>query len=281
MTSPTDATLRALQAVLDAIGPAAVAVSGGVDSMTLAVVAHRRLNGATRMFHAVSPAVPGQATARVRDYAAREGWRLQVIDAGEFDDPSYRKNPANRCFYCKTNLYGTVAARTEATVLSGTNIDDLGDYRPGLEAARAHRVRHPFVEANIDKAAVRAMAARLGLDDLAELPAAPCLSSRIETGIRIEADMLALVNDIELLVREALAPDTVRCRVRRGGIVIELDAACLDRLDAAARDGLRATIDAMARRAGLERPVAFAPYRMGSAFLRPADESAPSEAAPA
>ena len=77
--------------------------------------------------HAVSPAVPPEATARVRAIAATEGWSLAIFDAGEFEDPRYRANPVDRCFYCKTNLYGRIARETGATILSGTNIDDLDD----------------------------------------------------------------------------------------------------------------------------------------------------------
>ena len=86
-----------------------------------------------------------------------------------------------------TICYGAITPLTTAVVVSGTNLDDLGDYRPGLGAARENEVRHPFVDAGIDKATVRAIARELRLDDLAELPAAPCLSSRIETGIVIDA----------------------------------------------------------------------------------------------
>ncbi|HEX7955284.1 MAG TPA: hypothetical protein VF523_19655, partial [Burkholderiales bacterium] len=103
--SGVDQVLAQLQAVLRGIGPLAVAVSGGVDSLTLASVAHRTLQDEAEMFHAVSPAVPAQATERVRALAAREGWKLTVVDAGEFGDADYRSNPVNRCFYCKTNLY--------------------------------------------------------------------------------------------------------------------------------------------------------------------------------
>ena len=269
MTEPP-APLAALRAVLDGIDRAAVAVSGGVDSMTLALVAGRRLGRTCAMFHAVSPAVPPEATRRVRACAAREGWRLTVLDAGEFDDPDYRRNPADRCFHCKTNLYGALAARTDATLLSGTNSDDLGDWRPGLRAAEAHGVRHPFVEAGIDKAAIRAIAAGLGFPALADLPAAPCLSSRIETGLRVEADDLERVHAAERYLTRQVRPATVRCRLRRAGIVIELDTPTLDSLGADRRAALAAAVVGIFGGEGSSGPVHFAPYRTGSAFLRPA-----------
>jgi uncharacterized protein len=259
--------LDALHRSLDQAAPAAVAVSGGVDSMTLAVIAHRRLGARVSMFHAVSPAVPEAATARVRTHGEREGWALTVLDAGEFGDERYMANPANRCFFCKTNLYGALAARTDRQLLSGTNLDDLGDWRPGLEAAKAEGVRHPFVEAGIDKASVRRLASELGLDDLAELPAAPCLSSRIETGLRIDAALLPRIDRVERLLRERLSPETVRCRLRREGVVAELDQATFERLDVAARHALAREIAALIGEADAER-IAFEPYRRGSAFLR-------------
>jgi len=268
MTEPVSLAVDSLNTVLDGIGRAAVAVSGGVDSMTLAVLTGRRLGADCTMFHAVSPAVPPEATERVRAFAAREGWRLTVLDAGEFDDPAYRANPANRCYYCKTNLYGALAARTDATLLSGTNLDDLGDWRPGLKAAEEHGVRHPFVEAGIDKAGVRRIAASLGFDDLSRLPAAPCLSSRVETGLRVEADDLASIHAAERYLTRQLRPETVRCRRRKAGIVIELDAPTLDALSESRRAALGNTVAGLFAAGEEARPVSFAPYRVGSAFLR-------------
>jgi uncharacterized protein len=260
--------LERLSEILHAIGPVAIAVSGGVDSLTLATAAQRVLGRAAAMHHATSPAVPAEATERTRALGARQGWRLDVFDAGEFADPQYRANPVNRCFFCKNSLYGAIAARTTDPTASGTNLDDLADFRPGLDAARQHGVRHPFVEAQIDKRAVRALAAELGLGALAELPAAPCLSSRIETGIRIEAPALAVVHAAETLVGRALSPRTVRCRVRAGGVVVELDEAALAALDPATAAALGAEVQALAVAAGLPAPVGFARYRTGSAFLR-------------
>ncbi len=255
-----------LDEVLHSIGPMAIAVSGGIDSLTLATAAHRALGGRVTMHHATSPAVPEEATARTRLEAVLQGWALDVFDAGEFERDEYRANPVNRCFFCKTSLYGSIAARTAHTIASGTNTDDLGEYRPGLLAARDHGVRHPFVEAGIDKRAIRLLAGKLGLGDLADLPAAPCLASRIETGLRIEADMLGLVHRAETLVAGALRPATVRCRVRASGVVIELDEATLGRMKANEAAALSRQIAAL----GVARPVSFASYRTGSAFLQPA-----------
>ena len=271
MTQADDAA-GTLARILDGFGTAAIAVSGGVDSTTLAGLAHRVLGRRATMMHAVSPAVPPEATRRVRDLAAGEGWQLQVLDAGEFADPRYRANPADRCFYCKTNLYAGIAAATRAQILSGTNRDDLSDWRPGLKAAAEHGVRHPYVEAGIDKQGVRALARALGLGAVAELPASPCLSSRVETGIAIDPAELALVHAVETLLAERLgATTTLRCRIRRGGLSVELDPAVLDALCDDARAGIATAIAALP---GGDRPLAFAPYRMGSAFLRPAKEPA-------
>jgi uncharacterized protein len=265
----------ALEQALAGLGPIAVAVSGGVDSLTLATIAHRTSAEPPLMVHAVSPAVPDEATARVRAEAAREGWALRVIEAGEFADPAYRENPVNRCFFCKTNLYGAIRRVTDRQIVSGANLDDLGEYRPGLDAAREHGVRHPFVEASFSKAMVRALARDLGLGAVAELAAAPCLSSRVETGIRIEPETLAFIHAVERLVGDGLAETgraseakrAVRCRVRAAGIVVELDPQSLASLPDGARADLGRRIAERAPARLTDAPVSFAPYRTGSAFL--------------
>jgi uncharacterized protein len=256
-----------LQSVLQSMDSVAVAVSGGVDSLTLASFAHRVLGESVSMFHATSAAVPAEATQRTQQLADREGWRLTVIDAGEFDNADYMRNPLNRCFYCKTSLYGAIRPHTAAQIVSGTNLDDLGEYRPGLIAAKEHGVRHPFVEAQIDKQGVRALARSLGLGELAELPASPCLSSRIETGIAIDPEVLARVHQAEQLTSRALLSATVRCRVRARGVVIELDRASLEAMNLETRSALATQISALFEPVGLAGGVDFAPYRIGSAFL--------------
>ena len=129
------------------------------------------------------------------------------------------------------------------------------------------------MEAGIGKAGVRGIARTLGLDDLADLPAAPCLSSRIETGIAIEAGLLNAVYCSERLVAQALSPRTVRCRVRRHAVVLEIDAESLASLDVQTRGSLRDRVAATFAHMGVRRPVEFEPYRMGSAFLRNATDA--------
>jgi pyridinium-3,5-biscarboxylic acid mononucleotide sulfurtransferase len=256
--------LKAALASID--GSLAVAVSGGIDSLTLATIAHVEAGPRVAMFHAVSPAVPGDATARVERIARERGWALHVIDAGEFDDADYRANPVNRCFFCKTNLYGSIGRHTQAQMLSGANLNDLGEYRPGLDAARTSGVRHPYLEAGIDKAGVRRLAREAGLGDLAELPAAPCLSSRVETGIAIEPGMLKAIHAVERRLAEDFPQGTIRCRVRSTGVVVELDPTTLEALAGARERDLRDHVSSLF--AGTTPSgLVLAPYRNGSAFL--------------
>lgn len=254
----------ALATLLESASDVAVAVSGGVDSMTLAAVCARELGARAWAYHAVSPAVPPAATERVREYARRYEWQLRVIEAGEFDDPEYRANPFNRCYFCKRNLYDRIAEHTTMQVFSGANADDLGDFRPGLVAAAERAVRHPFVELNISKAEVRALAQSMGLVEVQDLPAMPCLSSRVESGIRIEAADLAFVNEIEDWLRESLGASTVRCRIGHAGVRVELDDQSLAGSGGDIEAHVRARCEASDRQF-----VGFVPYARGSAFLRP------------
>jgi len=258
--------MKRLETWLRGQSPVAVAVSGGVDSLTLATLAGRVLGGQATMFHARSVAVPADATQRVADLGAAEGWRLKFVEADEFSDPDYRRNPVDRCFYCKNRLFTAIRRHTESLIVTGNNVDDLGDYRPGLRAAEHHAVRHPYIEVGIGKEELRHIARWLGLGPIAELPAGPCLSSRIETGIRVEPALLALVQEAERLIAQAVAARTIRCRVRAAGLVVELDPEGLAALGA--RQGqLALALGALFADAGQALPVSFAPYQTGSAFV--------------
>jgi uncharacterized protein len=262
MTRTIATTIESLEHELDRYGRVAVAVSGGIDSLTLATLAARRLGERAEMFHSLTASVPSEATARTRELAARFAWRLNVIDAREFAREEYLSNPVNRCFYCKQSLYLEIARHTSAQVLSGANADDLAEFRPGLDAAREAGARHPFVDVGVDKRTIRAMARELGLGDMSDIPASPCLSSRVETGIRIDASTLDRIHAAENAVRAIIAATAVRCRVRASGVVVEIDAQALAATDVPTR---AAAADAVAAIFG--SPPAFAAYRSGSAFV--------------
>lgn len=257
--------LAALVAVLDRHDEMAVAASGGVDSMVLAYVAHRFSRAKVTVMHAVSPAVPLVATQRVREHAHRHGWNLRLLDAGEMADPDYLRNPVDRCFHCKKNLYGRIAALVAGTIASGTNVDDLADFRPGLEAARNHGVVHPYVEAGLAKADIYALAREHGLDDLAALPAQPCLSSRIETGIGVDREALRFIERAEAQLAARLSDRrAIRCRITAQGVFLALDKV--------PEGEEREDLEAWAREFCLRHGREFAglrPYRQGAAFLRP------------
>ena len=219
--------LQRLNEVLEGTSPRLVACSGGVDSMLLATLAHRQKPQVTIVVHAVGPAVPAAASTRVKRWAHQEKWQLQLVNAGEFDDPEYLANPVNRCFHCKKNLYRTLRdirgqLDSSSVLLSGTNLDDLDDFRPGLEAAKEAAVRHPFVEASITKTQLREIARQSALP-FADLPAAPCLASRLYTGTTVQADLLQLIDQTEEWIREQTGLAVVRCRVHQKKMRVEVE----------------------------------------------------------
>lgn len=239
--------LGRLRAVLAEMPERIVACSGGVDSLVLAHVAHDADPSSTVVAHTVTPAVPGDGTARVVDHAERDGWNLHIVRSGEFDDEAYLANPTDRCYHCKSNLYDAVVALRTGTaaagavVLSGANMDDLGEYRPGLEAAAEREVRHPYVDAGINKAEIRSIARHLGLAE-ADLPASPCLASRLYTGTRVTASRLRAIEAGEALVRERSGLAVVRCRVRETAVLVEVPDKDRDLIDERLLAGLAETM---------------------------------------
>lgn len=243
--------LDRVRAVLADVPARIVACSGGIDSLLLAHIAHRAAPTGTLIAHTVTPAVPGDGSARVVDHAEREAWRLQIVRSGEFEDEAYLSNPTDRCYHCKSNLYDAVIAMRDesglspdAVILSGANLDDLGEYRPGLAAAAERDVRHPYVEAEITKAEIRSMARHLGLVE-ADLAASPCLASRLYTGTRVTPGRLRAIEAGEALVRERSGVAVVRCRVREGSVLVEVADVDRDLIDDRLLAGLSTTMRAI------------------------------------
>lgn len=260
-----------LDQTLASINTRVIACSGGIDSLLLATMAHRASPEATTVAHTVTAAVPAAATARVVAFAEREGWKLELLRSNEFDDERYLANPTDRCYYCKTNLYDAIAdvrtvAAVDAVILSGANTDDLGEYRPGLIAADEHEVRHPYIEAGWGKAEIREQARALGLAE-AELPASPCLASRIYTGTRVTAARLQAIEAGEMIVTELTGVEVVRCRVRESQVLIEVSEADRALLTSEVVAAVHTAMVAIEPGLGATA-IDDKPYRPGRAFLQ-------------
>ncbi|HRF01748.1 MAG TPA: ATP-dependent sacrificial sulfur transferase LarE [Pirellulaceae bacterium] len=219
---------------LDRLGRGVVAFSGGVDSAVVAAAAARRLGREqVRVVMAIGPAVAEGERQTAERVARAIGLDLQIVEAGEIDDPAYVRNDVRRCFYCKTNLYRALAETPEARagwpIVNGTNADDLGDYRPGLEAASQHDVVSPLVEAGIGKDQVRELA-RLWQLEVHDKPATPCLASRIVYGISVTPERLSKIDAAERFLK-GLGFATVRVRLHGDDLArIELDPEDLTKL---------------------------------------------------
>ena len=186
------------------LGSALVAYSGGVDSSLLLALAIEALGEKAVAFTALSPAIAPDELEGARSLAKILGARHVEKRSGELEDPRYAKNPVNRCYFCKTELYGLAEAEAKALglswVVSGTNADELADYRPGLKAADEHRIVQPLAEAGLTKAEIRELSRELGLPTWDE-PQQPCLSSRIPYGTEVTAERLDQLARSEMALR--------------------------------------------------------------------------------
>jgi len=212
-----------LKANLAQYESAIVAFSGGIDSSLVAYVAGRVLGRNALAVTSASASLKRADLALAEQLAEDWGIQHKVIVTDERSKPEYRANPVNRCFHCKTSLYTYLdaMARTEAVavVLNGTNLDDLGDHRPGLIAAENFEVRSPLVEVGFHKADIRALANALGLQN-ADKPQAACLSSRFPYGTHITQALLAQVEAAEEVMTEL---GFSQYRVRHHGEVARLE----------------------------------------------------------
>jgi uncharacterized protein len=201
----SDAKFEDLKGLLRSYGSCLVAYSGGVDSVFLACVAHEVLGARALAVLADSPSLPRRELAEALEIAERFGFAVRVVKTAEFEDPNYLANPVNRCYFCKHELFTSLVpiARAEGfeVIAYGENASDIGDFRPGAQAAQEFRVRAPLKEVGLSKAEIRALSGKLGLPT-ADKPQMACLSSRLPHGEAVTPEKLGMIEQAEYVLRD-------------------------------------------------------------------------------
>lgn len=257
-----DPKLDALYAWMRDAGSVLVCFSGGVDSAFVLKAAHAALGDKALGMTALSPALPVAEREAAANVAREIGVPHVAVESYEIDDPSYVKNPVNRCFFCKSELYrialDEASRRGFAVVVNGTNLDDLGDHRPGLDAARDQGVRSPLVELGFTKEDIRRCARAIGLS-VWDKPAAACLASRIPYGTSVTHDRLRQIDRAE---NALLALGFRQVRVRYHGDVARVEVGPAELASAFER---RAEVSAACHEAGFTfATLDLDGYRLGS-----------------
>lgn len=203
--SVAHAKLNALRDCLRSYGSCLIAYSGGVDSVFLAVIAHQELSDRMLAVIADSASLPREELAEAQELAVQFHFPVRVIATAEFNNPEYLANPVNRCYFCKHELFTELAPlavkESFAVIAYGENASDIGDFRPGAQAAKEFQVRAPLKEAGLTKAEIRQLSAELGLPT-ADKPQMACLSSRIPYGEPVTRVKLDMIERAEKVLRE-------------------------------------------------------------------------------
>jgi uncharacterized protein len=264
---------RALSDTLASLGSVIVAYSGGADSAYLAFVANRTLGDRAVAVTADSPSYPERHRQLAIQIARDFGLRHEIIQTNELERPEYRANPANRCYYCKHELYthlSRIATGRGAVIVDGNNADDRGDYRPGRQAAREFGVRSPLDEVDLTKDEIRELSRRAGLPSWNE-PASACLSSRIPYHTEVTDEKLRTIERAEQALR---ALGFRLFRVRHHGDLARIEIARVEMPHALEPDVAAAIVRALKEVGYNYVSLDLQGYRTGSLneglFLRPA-----------
>src|SRR5262245_19745153 len=234
LSSPLKEKCDRLLAILAACGRVGVAFSGGVDSTVVSKAARLACGEHALAFTAVSQSLAAGEQEEAEELARLIGIRHRIVSTREFASADYLKNAPNRCYFCKTELYTRLEELAPQlgveTIVNGANLDDCGDYRPGMQAASEHRVRSPLIEAGLTKADVRSLALYWSLP-VWDKPASPCLSSRIAYGVEVTPERVERVDRAEQYLRAQLGLRELRVRHEANDLArIEIPAGELARL---------------------------------------------------